>query len=598
MRTSRRFARPLAVIGALLAWLALGTGAAPIARAACQHGVSTFKTCDSPRRSCATNADCDDGLQCTDDVCDVFGLSNVTDCLITLTNADTCGDTTKIVEAFDVQDLGGDNVRVPAVGNLPIDAINGNAVCCAGPVLPCFVAPAGAVGVISNAASGCGNLPLPGVATTGSVEFRQNTYVIQPNDPNPLPDQGTFKAQDLCNAGASGCSMGINTVQFTAATDLVPGCIFPPTQDSTPCGDVDNNLCTTAGCDGAGSCDQDHIVTTCPGDACAGQCEPSSGLCVPVQDSSPCPDTDNNPCTISGCQAGFCDQNHILPDSTPCPDTANECASAGCDGAGNCDQNHVPEQDSTPCTDTDGIACTTAGCDGAGTCDQTHIDQCIPPLRHFQCYQTPRGAFPVINGVSVVDQFGPSTVRVIRPKRLCNPANKNGEDPTAPDDINHLAGYVIKQTSPPPQRVGNIQVTNQFGTLVLEIAKAEYLLVPTAKSLTGPPGPLPSRVVDHFKCYKIHGAKQRVSGLTIVDQFGTIGLDILKPLRLCAPADKNGEGILDPNTHLLCYKIRQTSVPFFRGINPVFIDNQFQVTQTEVDHLRELCVPSTKIILP
>jgi hypothetical protein len=589
--------RRFTIIGALVAFVVIGAAAAPAARAVCQHGVSTFKTCDSPKRTCASDADCDDGLPCTDDVCDTQALSNVTDCLLILTHADTCGDVTRINESFDVQDFGGDNVRVPAAGNLPIDAISGNAVCCAGPVLPCFVAPASAVGTISNATSGCGNLPLPGAAQAGSIQFRQNTYVIQPNDPNPLPDQGTFRVADLCNVSPSGCSMGVNTVQFTAATDLVSGCTFPPSQDSTPCPDNDNNLCTTAGCDGAGSCDQNHIVTTCPGDACSGQCEPSSGLCVPVQDSSPCPDTDGNPCTIAGCEAGICDQMHILPDSTPCPDTGNECAAAGCDGAGNCDQNHVPEQDSTPCTDTDNIACTTAGCDGAGSCDQSHINMCVPPIRHYQCYEMPREPFPVVTGVSAVDHFGASTLEVVRPKRLCNPANKNGEDPTAVNDQNHLTGYIIKQTTPRFHSVANVQITTQFGAIVATLTKPDYLFVPTAKDLTSPPSPLANPAVDHLKCYKVAKAKQRVTGVDVVDQFGHIVLDVKKPFRLCIPVDKNGEGILDPTQNLLCYKIRQTSSPFFRGLSPVFINNQFEASQTSVDHLRELCVPS-QVVFP
>ncbi len=568
METTPLLRRPALVAGALLALgVYAGVTAASAHAAPCQHGVSTFKVCDSPKRTCATDADCDDGLPCTDDVCDTQSLSNVADCELILTHADTCGDTTKIHEAWDVQDVGGDNVRVPTVGNLPIDSINGNAVCCAGPALPCFVAPALATPTIPATSTGCGPLTLPGAGTAGSVDFRSNTYVIQPSDPNPLPDQATFRVQDLCNVSVSGCSSPINTVQFTAATDTVPGCVNPPSQDSTPCDDTDNDLCTTAGCDGQGACDQEHIVTTCPGDECSGQCEPSSGLCVPVQDSTPCTDTDNNPCTTAGCEAGVCVQEHILPDSTPCGDT-------------------------------DGISCTTAGCDAAGNCDQLHIDTCPPPLRHFQCYEMPREPFTEIPGVSAVDQFGPSTVTVVRPKRLCNPADKNGEDPTAVQDVNHLTGYIIKQTTPHFLPIANVQITNQFGTVVATLTKPDVLLVPTAKSLTGPPGPLPARVIDHFKCYKVAKAKQRVSGVGVDDQFGHIGLDVKKPFRLCAPVDKNGEGILDPSQHLLCYKIRQTSLPFFRGKSPIFIDNQFEASQVSVDHLRELCLPSTKVVLP
>jgi hypothetical protein len=37
-------------------------------------------------------------------------------------------------------------------------------------------------------------------------------------------------------------------------------CTNPPTEGSTPCADTDEDVCTTAGCDGQGTCDQNHIV--------------------------------------------------------------------------------------------------------------------------------------------------------------------------------------------------------------------------------------------------------------------------------------------------------------------------------------------------
>ena len=117
-------------------------GLPQLAAAQCTHGVALFKSCQGPKRSGAPDADCPD-TECTDGVCNL-SESNLTDCLQTLTHADTCNDTTKITEAFDTQDFGDDNVRVPPVsGNLPIFSVIGNAVCCAGPVLPCFVGPAG-----------------------------------------------------------------------------------------------------------------------------------------------------------------------------------------------------------------------------------------------------------------------------------------------------------------------------------------------------------------------------------------------------------------------------------------------------------------------
>jgi len=215
------------------------------------------------------------------------------------------------------------------------------------------------------------------------------------------------------------------------------------------------------------------------------------------------------------------------------------------------------------------------------------------PLDHFQCYEAERGAFSTF-AVTLTDRFGTSTATVVRPKRLCNPADKNGEDPTAPTDSNHLTGYIIKQTTPKFAPVRAQTVANQFGSVVLDLVRPDYLMVPSAKSLTGPPSPLVNPVVDHFKCYHVIKAKTRVSNLVIDDQFGTLTEDVKKPFRLCIPADKNGSGIIDPNVSLMCYKTHITpGTPPFRGpTNPVFIDNQFGPDSLIVNHLRELCVPS------
>jgi hypothetical protein len=74
-------------------------------------------------------------------------------------------------------------------------------------------------------------------------------------------------------------------------------------------------------------------------------------------------------------------------------------------------------------------------------------------------------------------------------------------------------------------------------------------------------------------------------------QFGTIDVDLRKPLHLCTPVDKNGEGIIDPATHLMCYKVRG-SPPQFPG--SVYTTNQFGSDQFPFFGVRELCVPSTK----
>ncbi len=167
-----------------------------------------------------------------------------------------------------------------------------------------------------------------------------------------------------------------------------------------------------------------------------------------------------------------------------------------------------------------------------------------PTTNHFQCHEVDRPfdvPFPVIPGVTLSDEFGTRTVNVIRPKRLCNPADKNDEDPTAPTDPEHLMGYEIRQTGPRFEKVRDQVISNQFGTITADLRKPELLLVPTAKEINQSPAPLPPDALNHFTCYRLHGARFRKPGLTVVDQLGTFAVAIKAPYRLCIPTDKNQE---------------------------------------------------------
>ena len=216
------------------------------------------------------------------------------------------------------------------------------------------------------------------------------------------------------------------------------------------------------------------------------------------------------------------------------------------------------------------------------------------PRPHFQCYEA-EGLPISIQGVTLDDQFGPGTVDLTKLKRLCNPANKMGEDPTAPSKPEHLTGYVIKQTSPKFVVVPGLDVVNQFGTFVVDVVKPVYMLVPSAKGVGAPPPPLVNPQIDHFKCYKIKKAKARIPLVPVEDQFGSFTEDVKKPTRLCVPADKNGSGIQNPNENLMCFKV----VPKPRFVGPtdtIFIEDQFTTNQGfVVNHVRELCVPTTII---
>ncbi len=212
--------------------------------------------------------------------------------------------------------------------------------------------------------------------------------------------------------------------------------------------------------------------------------------------------------------------------------------------------------------------------------------QTVPPLNHFQCYDVGRTQFDR-RDVSLLDDFGPSMVEVRRPKLLCAPVNKDNENPTAPLDPEHLVGYEIRRDAPRFERLNDEVVEDQFGTLVVDLQRPERLLVPSAKGLVGAPAPLDPNLVDHYQCYKVRGDRRRVSDIPVEDQFGAGVTDVKRPLRLCLPVDKQGEGILNAAARLMCYQIK----PGPRVNQEVVIDNQFGESDLLVRRARELCVP-------
>ena len=221
----------------------------------------------------------------------------------------------------------------------------------------------------------------------------------------------------------------------------------------------------------------------------------------------------------------------------------------------------------------------------------------LPPLNHFQCYETHHGPERIF-GISLDDRFGPGVVDLKKLKRICAPSDKNGEDPTAASDPDHLGVYTIKQTSPRFQPIKGVVVENQFGVQTMNVVKPDRLLVPTAKSLTGPV-PLPGSFgVDHFKCYKVAYVKLRAVGIHTEDQFGAQSIDIKKPTHLCVPADKSGEGIPDLTQNLLCYKpvVSPGTLPAPRP-PIIYTHDQFGPDSYPFYGLRDFCVPST-IVFP
>src|SRR5262249_47694288 len=103
------------------------------------------------------------------------------------------------------------------------------------------------------------------------------------------------------------------------------------------------------------------------------------------------------------------------------------------------------------------------------------------PVDHFQCYLVRRSPgsprFTPIHGIGIQDQFGPHTVDLLRPRYLCVPADKNGEDPTAPQDSQSLLCYKSRHRA----RFGtqNVFTNNQFGPVSQPLTRRMEFCVPS-----------------------------------------------------------------------------------------------------------------------
>jgi hypothetical protein len=233
--------------------------------------------------------------------------------------------------------------------------------------------------------------------------------------------------------------------------------------------------------------------------------------------------------------------------------------------------------------------------------DAGEVLRIAPPLDAFLCYKakSTKGGdgFEAPPDLSLVDAFEMRETDVLGPKALCNPANLDGEE--LGDPSTHLESYAIKSDEKHEKSVG-VRVTNRFGELSLDTQKGDRLLVPSAKGLVEPPGPLGPTLVDHFKCYKAKitkGTSKLPKGVsvTLADQFDETArsFDVKKPKHLCLPVNKNSEGFQRPESLLVCYQAKPAKgAAKHAKRSGLHLDNQFGTEQLDTKKEAELCVPS------
>ncbi|MBV8464193.1 MAG: hypothetical protein JO368_12925 [Acidimicrobiales bacterium] len=227
------------------------------------------------------------------------------------------------------------------------------------------------------------------------------------------------------------------------------------------------------------------------------------------------------------------------------------------------------------------------------------------PPQHYLCYvASAKKGFTVPPGIILINPIAPNGVKpTVGPANLlCNPALKIIPGATFPitNPTWHFLGFKITAT----QASATLTVSNQFGTGNVITGNPNELLVPSWKSLTGPPNQPVSAPPgeDHYTCYPVKLAKGSKftppSAVSVQDEFtpastGPVNVTVGKPQELCLATTKilpTGQQFppSDPTLHYLCFKVTKTPI-----INPVFVQNQFGTGPVTVKVTKWLCLPSS-----
>jgi hypothetical protein len=175
------------------------------------------------------------------------------------------------------------------------------------------------------------------------------------------------------------------------------------------------------------------------------------------------------------------------------------------------------------------------------------------------------------------------------------------------DPATHLEQYAVKLTKTSPAQGKHaprrLRLTDQFGDTFVETVALKSLMVPRAKNHTAPvAAPDPSgHAVDHYTCYGVKTTEPFLPrlGIEVVDQFAQPkAYDLKKPTRLCAPADKAGEGVKQPDFHVICFQAAPArGEPKHVPVRGLHVNNQFGPGRLDTVKEEELCLPALKQVL-
>ena len=228
----------------------------------------------------------------------------------------------------------------------------------------------------------------------------------------------------------------------------------------------------------------------------------------------------------------------------------------------------------------------------AAAAPRAHARAAKFPISQFACYKGEFGGFKV-QKFTIANQFDKlSPAYLVKPLRVCAPAIKNNEG--IPDKRSHLVCFAIRVANG-PTGTRKAVVTDQFGPhkLYVILSEPESICLPAAKSRTGKPGDVPTKL-DHYVCYHVKPASSfGVKTVSLRDQFGLGREDeVYKLETLCAPTSKNRGPVLFKTVHMLCYDVKSP----VKGAT-VVVREQFGLMRAALSLRNYLCEPALKRLL-